>query len=51
MTARATQDAESIGCVGIIPVTDAECMAVMVDILIDAVIAVDVIPALMAKRA
>ena len=48
--ATATQGAVNIRCVGIIPVTGAECMAVMVDILIDAVIAVDVIPALMAKR-
>ena len=51
MMATATQDAMSIGCVGIIPVTDAECMDVMVDILIAVVIAVDDIPALMAKRA
>ena len=50
MMATATQDAGSIGCAVIIPATDAECMAVMVDILIAAVIAVDAIPALMAKR-
>ena len=51
MTATATQGAASIGCVGIIPVTDAECMDVLVDILTAAVIAVDAIPALMAQRA
>ena len=50
MTATAMQDAASIGYVVIIPVTDAECITVMVDILTAAVIAVDAIPALMAKR-
>ena len=50
MTATATQDAASTGCVGIIPAMDAECITEMVDILIAAVIAVDDIPALMAKR-
>ena len=50
MTATATQDAESIGCVGIIPVTGAECMAAMVDIRTAVVIAVGAIPAPMAKR-
>ena len=44
------QDAVSIGCVGIIHVTGAECMAVMVDIRTAVVIAVDAIPVLTAKR-
>ena len=51
MMATATQDAAGTGCVGIIPATDAECMAVMVDILLAVVIAVDAIPAPMEKRA
>ena len=51
MTATGTQDAANIECEGIIPVTGAECMAVMVDILIAVVIAVDAILAPMAKMA
>ena len=51
MTATATQDAVSIGYVGIIPAMDAECITEMVDILTAVVIAVDAIPAPMAKRA
>ena len=51
MMATATQDAASIGCAVIIPVTGEECITVMVDILIAVVIAVDAIHALMGKRA
>ena len=50
MTAIATRDAVNIECVGIIPVTDVECMAAMMDILTVAVTAVDAILAQMAKR-
>ena len=51
MTATATQDAASIGCAVIIPVTDAECITAMVDIRTAVVIAVDAIPAPMEKMA
>ena len=47
----ATQDAVIIGCVGIIHAMDAGCITVMVDIRTAAVIAVDAIPAQMAKKA
>ena len=45
------QDAASTGYAVIIPVMGAECITVMVDILTAVVIAVDAIPAPMAKRA
>ena len=44
------QNVDSIGCVGIIPATDAGCMTVILATPSAAAIAVDAIPAPMAKR-